>query len=76
MPKKVNSGIIKIVTFELGLSQIEFLGKARIELMEKHSQKHWAGKEHGLFEELQVEKGSRMRVDGQKLRSNNEGPTC
>lgn len=40
MPKKVNSSIINIVTFELGLSQIEFLGKARIEQMEKHSQKH------------------------------------
>lgn len=61
MPKKVNPNIIKTVTFELDVNQIEFLGKARIGLMEKHSQKHWAGKEHGLFEELQVEKGLRMK---------------
>lgn len=40
MPEKVSSNIIKIVTYELGFGEIEFLGKARLGLMEKHSQKH------------------------------------
>lgn len=61
MPKKVSLSIIKIVTFELGLDQIAFLGKARLGLMEKHSQKHLAGEENGSFEDLQVGKRSRTR---------------
>lgn len=33
----VSSSVIKIVTFELGLGQIQLLGKGGLGLMEKHS---------------------------------------
>lgn len=39
-------------------------GKGRVRLMEKHTQKHQAGKEHGLFKELHVGKGQKNKSEG------------